>query len=1107
MKGKDDHESQVITQLEDELRVTKSQLQQVQEQLDLVYSQGKTDKERLQASLNSMLDGTLYHSVRDAHSGALHFDYVSGTWEKILGVTAEESMSDVQKVFSNIDSDDLKQLLQLIYHSTITTEGFTIEVRYNHPVSNTQRWLQITSNPFRAGDQIFADGFIFDITPKKEAERNLDFELKRLKAISNMPDGTLYRTIRDMKTGILRFEHVYGKWEEITGVSVQETLADIRSVFGKIEPSYLQRLMREIEASLNPLRSFEMECLYHHPKKKGENWILISSHPRYEGDEIVADGFIFDITARKMAEQKVKTEKERLETLGNNIPDGVLFRFEIDKYTKNMSLAYASATWEKITGISVDSAMADVNSIFTMIHSDDVPVLMQKIDKSVQSLTTLLCEYRIVVNGKKRWLQMTSHPREEGDLIIADGIIIDITRHKEAENELKAEKNRLQTIGDNIPGGALFQFSRDSRTAQMRVSYTSGTWNDVTGISSDDAKSNIVNIFDAIPSDVLPEMIQAIDNSSRTMNDFSIEIRTATRWLHIVARPRREGSFIVWDGIITNITGRKKIEHELETEKIRLQNLGDNIPAGSLYQFIRDTRTRQMRMSYVSASWEDVTGISDEAALNDILKVFSLMQHDEYETFLKAINESEHTMSDFRQETRMGNRWLQWFSRPRREEAMIVWDGIIMNITARKEAEAELTKYREDLERLVQERTDELTTANEELTATNEEMTAINEELYAVNEEMTAVNEELDVTNDELKRYQTELEKMVDERTKELVLAKDKAEESDRLKSAFLANMSHEIRTPLNGIVGFLQFLDSENISPTNRHEYISIIKNSSSQLTKIIDDIIDVSKIEAKLMNINPVPVFLNDLMNELRVFFESYLHSKNMGYIELILDKSEFIDNCLIYIDVVRFRQIITNLIVNAVKFTDKGFIRFGYRQSAPDMLEFVVEDSGIGLAANQLDVIFERFRQAELGNNRQYGGTGLGLTISRNLVQMKGGDMWVKSTEGYGSSFFFTISYLSVAPEDKYIFTDIPDQNTFLDKPFSGKTVLLFEPVPLKFKYYEKLISATGATIIRIETPEELSEHPAKKDYFDVTTLQQPVTYAKVLEALKTKFNQSE
>jgi signal transduction histidine kinase len=169
--------------------------------------------------------------------------------------------------------------------------------------------------------------------------------------------------------------------------------------------------------------------------------------------------------------------------------------------------------------------------------------------------------------------------------------------------------------------------------------------------------------------------------------------------------------------------------------------------------------------------------------------------------------------------------------------------------------------------------------------------------------------------------------------------------------------------------------------------------------------------------MTICLVQVQLNNLMYELQLLFETYLQANNKERIELILDNSGFIDRSLIYVDTVRLRQVFNNLISNAVKFTDKGYIRFGYRQSAPNQLEFVVEDSGIGLSPDQQKIIFERFRQVELGNSRQYGGTGLGLTISRSLIQLQGGKMWVESTEGVGSSFYFTIPYQPVAPEETY------------------------------------------------------------------------------------------
>ncbi len=317
----------------------------------------------------------------------------------------------------------------------------------------------------------------------------------------------------------------------------------------------------------------------------------------------------------------------------------------------------------------------------------------------------------------------------------------------------------------------------------------------------------------------------------------------------------------------------------------------------------------------------------------------------------------------------------------------------------------------------------------------------------------------------------------------ELIRAKEKAEESDNLKSAFLANMSHEIRTPINGIIGFLNFLADDNLPPKRRQEYITVVNNSSIQLVKLIDDIIDVAKIEAKQMSIRPIPFQINGFMEELQVFFETYLQANNKDKIALLLDDSGFIDQCVTYVDPMRLRQVLTNLIGNAIKFTEKGFIRFGYRLLSADKLEFVVEDSGIGLAGNQLEIIFERFRQAELTNSRRYGGTGLGLTISRSLVQMMGGDIRVESIEGEGSTFYFTISYLPVSKKDMPLLEEVNAECEPDSQPFKNMAILVAEPGTMKSKYYEKLLSATGAALIFTQTVQQWIDTVSQRKHIDV------------------------
>ena len=242
--------------------------------------------------------------------------------------------------------------------------------------------------------------------------------------------------------------------------------------------------------------------------------------------------------------------------------------------------------------------------------------------------------------------------------------------------------------------------------------------------------------------------------------------------------------------------------------------------------------------------------------------------------------------------------------------------------------------------------------------------------------------------------------------------------ESDRLKSTFLANISHEILTPLNGIVGIIQFLDVDHITPEDRREYIDVINYSSSHLIELLKDIIDTSKLEARQMNINPTAQNLNEIMYDLRDFFQTYIQTKlsddqKKKDIALILDDSRFIDNSnsLIYIDALRLRQVLKNLIENSIKFTEKGHITFGYRLSSPNLIEFFVQDTGIGIDPQQHDKIFTSFHQVQQGNNRQYYGTGLGLNISQKLIKLMDGEMWLKSSIGEGTTFFFAIPRIPV------------------------------------------------------------------------------------------------
>jgi PAS domain S-box-containing protein len=244
----------------------------------------------------------------------------------------------------------------------------------------------------------------------------------------------------------------------------------------------------------------------------------------------------------------------------------------------------------------------------------------------------------------------------------------------------------------------------------------------------------------------------------------------------------------------------------------------------------------------------------------------------------------------------------------------------------------------------------------------------------------------------------------------ELIKAKEEAEESDRLKSAFLTNMSHEIRTPMNGILGFTELLREPNLTSDEQEDYIQTIQISGVRMLNTINNIVDISKIESGLTKVDIKETNLNEKIEFTYKFFKPEVEIKGLQFLfKNGLPSKEAIiktDNEKVY-------AILTNLVKNAIKFTYDGSIEFGYEKKG-NYLEFFVKDTGVGIPQKQHQMIFERFRQGSESHKRGYEGSGLGLSIAKSYVEMLGGEIWVDSQEGKGSTFYFTIPYNAVLEE---------------------------------------------------------------------------------------------
>lgn len=257
--------------------------------------------------------------------------------------------------------------------------------------------------------------------------------------------------------------------------------------------------------------------------------------------------------------------------------------------------------------------------------------------------------------------------------------------------------------------------------------------------------------------------------------------------------------------------------------------------------------------------------------------------------------------------------------------------------------------------------------------------------------------------------------------------AKEKAEESDHLKSAFLANMSHEIRTPMNGILGFTNLLSEPDVSDENMTMYIEIIQQSGQRMLNTLNDIIEISKIETNQISISNEEINIAKQVETLAMFFEPECKKRELN---LIIGNSLKEEETTIYIDKSKIDSILTNLLKNAIKFTKAGTIEIGITRKT-DFLEFYVRDTGIGIPEDKLDRIFDRFIQAELKLSRGYEGSGLGLSIAKSYVEMLGGKIWVESKLEKGSTFFFTVPFSPVPDNSSGDTKEKGDENIVINK----------------------------------------------------------------------------
>jgi PAS domain S-box-containing protein len=291
----------------------------------------------------------------------------------------------------------------------------------------------------------------------------------------------------------------------------------------------------------------------------------------------------------------------------------------------------------------------------------------------------------------------------------------------------------------------------------------------------------------------------------------------------------------------------------------------------------------------------------------------------------------------------------------------------------------------------------------------------------------------------------------------ELQRAKHKVEDAERLKSAFLDNLPHEIRTPLHAITGFTSLLSEADISFEERQEYVRFIQDSSNDILNLMDNIIEIAKLETNQIKPKKEKCYINSIMDKLRNDVESKLSILEKKHLEIKVSKGNYDPLFMIYSDPERIYQIATHLLNNALKFTESGHIEFGYSNLANNKIGFFVKDTGIGIPTDQQEIIFRKFGKSGNINTNKNRGTGLGLALSKKLVELLNGEITVESLEGVGSTFIFSL------PVEKEQKISITKPSVWGEINWVSKTILVAEDTESNYFFIEAFLERTKVNLL--------------------------------------------
>jgi PAS domain S-box-containing protein len=733
--------------------------------------------------------------------------------------------------------------------------------------------------------------------------------------------------------------------------------------------------------------------------------------------------YIYNINDRKVAEKALLKNEEKFRSLFETSKDSILI---VDQKTGNIIDANQSAC--KLYGYTKEEILK-LRTIDISAEPGKTAIALQN------SVTDIPLRHHRRKDGSVVSVEIAGGYFKQGNRDIHAAFIRDISNRLEIENALRISEEQLSnamkmahmghweydvekdlfTFNDNFY--AIFRTSAEQEGGYTMSSATYAK----RFVYPDDQTSVGMEIQSAIET--------SDNNFTRYMEHrfiYSGHSQIGYLTVRFFVVKDVQGKTIKTYGVNQDITERKQVENALQEHKAQLDLALQSANMGVWSWNIHDNHR------YFDNQVCHLLGINPETFKGTAEEFFSLVHPDDrdkiLEAQLKTLEEDILYEPEYRVIWPDGSlHYILSRGRLIRDDSgkPLKINGLIWDVSDQKKIEETL---RESEERLKQQ---------------NEDHSAINEELSKTNAQIKQINEEL-------------------------VIAKEKAEESDKLKSAFLANMSHEIRTPMNAIIGFADFLTMPDVPETKKQWFSHLIKERSYDLLRIVEDIVDISKIEVGQMKIVKTEFQLYEVLQQLLEYYKSKKVNKNTKcVITLKLTVEPDLKKMKIKTDGQRLKQVLNYLLDNAFKFTQKGGIEFGCKMYSFSEILFFVKDSGIGIPKDKQEIIFDSFRQAEDSyQTREYGGTGLGLSIVRGIIDLLKGKLWLESEVGVGTTFYFTLSLFQTPTIEEAVL--FPRKTKSFN--WKNKTILIVEDDEPNMEYLIEALSESGVKILSAYTGEE-------------------------------------